>query len=135
MTEKNQRQTRQKMLIIEAIRQESAPLSADQILTWARQTLPGIALTTVYRNLEQLTQQQVISRLIYPDGITRYKIATALHHHQLVCLDCARSVEISQCPLECLSRQIESETGFEIVSHKLSLYGYCQECQQKKAAD
>lgn len=135
MGEKNQRQTRQKTLIIETIRQDSTPLTADQILTRARLALPGLALTTVYRNLETLTQQQTISRLIYPDGITRYQLAADLHHHDLVCLTCGRAVEISQCPLECLTRQIESETGYQIVSHHLALYGECRDCQNKKAAE
>jgi Fur family transcriptional regulator, ferric uptake regulator len=133
----NQRQTRQKSLILETIRKESSALTADQILSRVRSILPSLALTTVYRNLELLTQQQVISRLIYPDGITRYQLAAALHHHQLVCLKCARTVEISQCPLDCLSRQIEKESGFTIISHQLALYGYCSECrrQKKEAAD
>ncbi len=135
MTRKNQRQTRQKTLILETIRQETAPVTADLILMRARQTLPGLALTTVYRNLEQLTVHQTITRLIYPDGITRYQLASALHHHELVCLSCARTVEVSQCPLECLARQIESESGFVIVSHHMALYGYCESCQQKRTAD
>lgn len=134
MTNRSQRQTRQKALILESILAEAEPLAADQILNRARQELPSIALTTIYRNLELLTQQQVISRLIYPDGITRYQASASLHHHQLICLDCARTVDISQCPLDCLSRQIEKETGFTIVSHKLALYGYCADCQTKKNA-
>jgi len=127
----NQRQTKQKTIILDTIQSAGEPLTADQILSKARLVMPAMALTTVYRNLELLTTQRVITRLIYPDGITRYKQAEAPHHHQLICLDCARKVNISQCPLECLARQIESETGFEIVSHQLDLYGYCDRCKSK----
>lgn len=127
-----QRQTRQKQLILSAIEQAQAPLTADQILTVARQQLPAIALTTVYRNLEQLSEQQVISRLIYPDGITRYRMADEVHHHELICLSCRARVQISQCPLDCLAKQIEDETGYQIESHALTLYGYCPRCQKKR---
>ena len=106
-----QRQTRQKTLILETIRQTAAPLTAEQVLTCVRQVLPTLALTTVYRNLDQLTAQQTLSRMIYPDGVTRFKMADP-HHHQLICLACSRTVDISQCPLECLSRQIEIDYGF-----------------------
>ena len=133
MAERTQRQTRQKTLILAALHDSAQPLSAEQILALTRQSLPAIALTTIYRNLELLTQQQVISRLIYPDGITRYQ-AAALHHHQLVCLKCSRTVDVSQCPLACLTRQIERETGFEITSHQLAIFGYCADCQAKKPA-
>lgn len=126
------RQTRQKSLILETIRQACEPMTADQILTSARATLPVLALTTVYRNLEQLSSQRTITRLIYPDGITRYKLAEPAHNHQLICLGCARKVDIGHCPLESLARQIESETGFEIVSHHLDLYGYCEDCKAAK---
>ena len=127
-----QRQTRQKAIILETIRSAAEPLTADQILTCARQAQPALALTTVYRNLEQLTVQRVITRLIYPDGITRYRQAEVQHNHQLICLGCNSKVDISQCPLESLSRQIESETGFEIVSHQLDLYGYCEKCKVRQ---
>ena len=126
-----QRQTKQKAIILEMIRSSAEPLTADQILTSARLVQPALALTTVYRNLELLTGQRVITRLIYPDGITRYKLADAPHNHQLICLGCKRKVAISHCPLECLARQIESETGFQIVSHQLDMYGYCEKCQKK----
>ena len=132
MPSKTTRQTKQKTMILEIIRQDSRPLTADQILACARETLPALALTTVYRNLEQLTSQQVISRLIHPDGVTRYRMAGELHNHDMICLDCAKVVEISQCPLDCLTLQIESETGFKITTHQLSLYGYCRECQRKR---
>jgi len=49
-----------------------------------------------------------------------------------ICLDCGKHAEIPYCPLECLSQQIESDTGYAIVSHKIDLYGYCADCQKKK---
>lgn len=125
-----QRQTRQKKLIIEAVETQDAPQTAEQILTYARSFLPAMALTTVYRNLEQLTAQQAISRLIYPDGITRYRLADQVHHHQLICLHCKQVINIHQCPLDCLAKQIEEDSGYQITSHSLTLYGYCPDCQQ-----
>lgn len=125
------RQTRQKTLILDAIEMADAPQTAEQILAVARQTLPSMALTTVYRNLEQLTDQQIISRLIYPDGITRYRMADEVHHHELICVHCSQHVDISQCPLDCLAKQIEDDTGFTITSHALTLYGVCPDCRQR----
>lgn len=129
---KNLRQTKQKKLILDIISRDPSSLSAEQIHSAARLDLPSLALTTVYRNLESLVQQQKISRLIYPDGVTRYQTAAASHEHQLFCLDCGKHAEIPYCPLECLSQQIESDTGYAIVSHKIDLYGYCADCQKKK---
>ena len=123
------RQTKQKKLIFEAIEQSDVPQTAEQILASARAFLPSMALTTVYRNLEQLTDQQVISRLIYPDGITRYRLAGEVHHHELVCVRCNHHVDISQCPLDCLAKQIEDDTGYQITSHALTLYGLCPDCR------
>ncbi|MGI6334035.1 MAG: Fur family transcriptional regulator [Saccharofermentanales bacterium] len=128
MSVKNTRQTKQKSLILATIRKAGRLLTAEQILTAARKTLPKLALTTVYRNLEQLSNQQIITRLIHPDGVTRYRITDELHNHDVVCLNCSKTLEISQCPLDCLTLQIEESTGFKITAHQLTLYGYCAEC-------
>lgn len=126
------RKTRQKKLILQAIEKADKPVSAEQILGSARDSLPGIALTTVYRNLEQLCSHQIISRLVYPDGISRYRLAGEVHGHQIICLGCNRSMAINHCPLDCLEEQIAAETGYSIEEHKLQLYGYCPQCRRKE---
>ncbi len=125
------RQTRQKKQILQVITQKDKALSADQILNLAKKDLPTLALTTVYRNLDQLVAQGTISRLIYPDGITRYQIISANHGHELICLGCGETIDVNQCPISSLTRQIEDDTGFDIVSHQMTLYGYCQSCKRR----
>ena len=125
------RQTRQKKLILEAIEKADKPVSADQILLHARKSLPAIALTTVYRNLEQLTGLQAVTRLIYPDGVTRYRLAGKVHGHQIVCLGCSKVADINHCPFASIEEQIAQETGYNIVDHKLQLYGYCPQCRKE----
>ena len=99
MSAKNTRQTKQKSLILATIRQAGGLLTADQI--WPPlENVAQTCLTTVYRNLEQLSNQRIITRLIHPDGVTRYRMTDELHNHDMICINCSKTLEISQCPLD-----------------------------------
>lgn len=105
-------------------------MSAEQLLKSARQACPTMALTTVYRNLEQLMAQESVQRIMYPDGTARYEAVQAVHHHYLICMECKKSIQLPMCPVNQLEQSIISETGYEITSHNLELFGYCPACQQ-----
>ena len=105
-------------------------MSAEQLLKSARQACPTMALTTVYRNLEQLMAQESVQRIMYPDGTARYEAVQAVHHHYLICMECKKSIQLPICPVNQLEQSIVEETGSEITSHNLELFGYCPACQQ-----
>lgn len=125
-----QRQTRQKRILWGLLVSASTPMSAEQLLKSARQACPTMALTTVYRNLEQLMAQESVQRIMYPDGTARYEAVQAVHHHYLICLECKKSIQLPMCPVNQLEQSIVEETGYEITSHNLELFGYCPACQQ-----
>ena len=46
--------------------------------------------------------------------------------------DVIKKVDISACPLSAFEKQVAAETGFELVGHRLELYGLCRDCQEKE---
>jgi Fur family ferric uptake transcriptional regulator len=50
------------------------------------------------------------------------------HHHHLVCSQCGRAVDFTNCDLGQLEQQLSKETGFNIEGHLLEIYGRCPEC-------
>lgn len=125
--------TRQRQLLLDLLRQAGRSLSAEEI--FANPAIQGsrLALSTIYRNLDQLQCRGILTKTIFPDGLARYELAGEHeHHHYLVCTRCNRRQTFDICPLKRMEDTLEAETGFEITSHNLMLYGLCPECQRKE---
>lgn len=85
--------------------------------------------STVYRNLEVLTDAGIIKRYNLDNGVNYYELDIHGHHHHLICLTCGEAKTIFHCPIEAIKSSIEEETDFTPVEHKLEIYGYCKECK------
>ena len=51
------------------------------------------------------------------------------HTHYVVCKNCRKKVDLPECPLRELEKNISNSTGFKITSHNLELEGYCNKCK------
>ncbi|MEN6412592.1 MAG: Fur family transcriptional regulator [Veillonellales bacterium] len=92
-----------------------------------------IGLATVYRTLEVLSDLDVLRKMDFGDGRSRYEINeadTPHQHHHLICLSCGKVKEFEDDLLETLETVISRNSNFKIVDHQVKFYGYCQECQK-----
>lgn len=107
-------------------------LSAEDVYLLVKEKAPEIGLATVYRTLELLSELQIIHKLNFGDGVTRYEFraeGAEHHHHHLICLNCGTVDEITEDWLGPIERRIEKEYDFQIVDHRLTFYGICQRCK------
>ena len=102
------------------------PLSVSEIL----ETIPANK-TTIYRNLYELLNDQVVAELDFGDGTKRYETVNLGHHHHLVCTNCKRieEVEIGD-KLMRQEKQLEKKTGFKSIKHNLEFFGLCSTCSK-----
>ena len=110
-------------------------LSAEDVHTIVRKQAPDTGLATVYRTLELLSDLDVLKKLDFGDGRSRYEIneaSTPHHHHHLICLDCGIVKEFEDDLLETLEAVIARKSKFSIVDHQVKFFGYCQECQKRR---
>lgn len=113
-------------------------LSAEDVFTIVRQQAPETGLATVYRTLELLSELDVLKKLDFGDGRSRYEIneiSTPHHHHHLICVDCGVVKEFEDDLMETLETVIARKSKFSIIDHHVKFFGYCQECQQKRETD
>ena len=127
----SRRSTEQRHLILEIIQQADRHLDADKIFELSRHKLPGISLSTIYRNLQLFKELGVVKEHHF-EGRRRYYESTSQSTHQhLVCLGCGRVFEF-KCPLaDSIKAKIKTEEGFNVTEAKVHLTGYCPECQKK----
>jgi Fur family transcriptional regulator, ferric uptake regulator len=89
---------------------------------------PRISLSTVYRNVKLLEAEGILARHAFGQGVgmgsrARYERAGIKHHDHLVDLDSGQVIEFRNEEIERLQELIAEELGFELVGHRLELYG------------
>jgi Fur family ferric uptake transcriptional regulator len=82
-----------------------------------------ISLSTVYRTLKLFSAKGILERHEFGHGRGRYEAAPREHHDHLVDIESGRVIEFSNSEIEELQERIARELGFELVGHRLELYG------------
>ena len=122
-----ERFTRQRTAIYAVVAGAQRPLSPQEILETAQESVEGLGLATVYRNLKALREDGAIEVVQLPGESPRYEPAGQSHHHHFQCTQCTRVFDVHACPgdLKGLAPQ-----GFQVQRHELTLYGLCADCAQ-----
>lgn len=123
--------TKSRKAIIDILIQSDQPITAEQIYLNLKEIKTEINLSTVYRTLETLDNKGLVTKLsIMDDDRMFFEYNKMEHRHYLVCTSCKKIVTIHGCPLTSYEEELEKETDFDIVGHKLYLYGYCSDCKR-----
>ncbi|MDN5293621.1 MAG: Fur family transcriptional regulator, ferric uptake regulator [Eubacteriales bacterium] len=134
MSEKDYRLTPQRQVILKIFLDNmDRHLSAEEVYQLVKKEHPKIGLATVYRTLDLLAELDVLQKMNFGDGRSRYELSSdedTHHHHHLICLRCQRVLEFEDDLLEELEDSIEARSGFKIVNHQVKFYGYCRDCQE-----
>ena len=127
--------TTQRKIVLQAfLDSKENHMSAEDVYEIVHEENPAIGLATVYRSLELFTSLELLKKLDFGDGRSRYELndKTITHsHHHLICLGCGKVVEFSYDFLNDVKDKIQKENGFNIVDYQLKFYGYCKYCIKK----
>jgi Fur family ferric uptake transcriptional regulator len=83
----------------------------------------GISLSTVYRTMKLLEGIGAIHRHAFEGGPSRFEPAAGEHHDHLIDLDTGDVIEFQSDRIEELQQEIARSLGYDIVHHRLELYG------------
>ena len=126
--------TKQRNLLLNILKNIETPQTAENLYLKAKEHDVLINLSTVYRILEKFTEKKITIKTSFLDDKCVYSLVPKTHQHQLICLRCKKVVLLKNCPLEKFEKDVERETDFSVVNHRLELYGYCRQCQKIIAA-
>ena len=84
---------------------------------------PNISIATVYRTVRLFDEAGIISRHDFRDGRSRYEEAPESHHDHLIDVQTGSVIEFRNEDIEKLQRRVAEELGFELIDHRLELYG------------
>tara|TARA_B100000963_G_C22406037_1_gene571057 strand:- start:311 stop:718 length:408 start_codon:yes stop_codon:yes gene_type:complete len=119
---KNIRMTSQRQIIIQVIEESDDHPDVDQLYLRSVELDNTISIATVYRSVKLLEEANLIDRLEFGDGRSRYEQAGE-HHEHLVDIETGEVHEFYNEELETLKSEIASEMGYDLIDHRLELYG------------
>ena len=127
------RSTEQRRVVTETFFSSDGHLSIEDLLDEVRVEEPRIGYATVYRTLKLLKECGLAFERHFGDGVSRYEVAWEDEHHDhLICIECQKIVEFEDDAIEKLQHEAASKHGFQLVRHKLELYGVCPDCQAQE---
>jgi Fur family transcriptional regulator, ferric uptake regulator len=115
------RLSRQRRYILELLWQQQGHLSAREIYHRLNQQGREIGHTSVYQNLDALSEQGIIECVERADG-RLYGHASSSHSH-VNCLDTDEIIDVTVVLPADLIQQIEAQTGVVITDYRIDFFG------------
>ena len=125
---KQQRNTRQRQMVLDAVRSRRDHPTAEQIFQSVRSVDAHVSRGTVYRNLNLLCENQEIFRVVMSD-CDRFDLRTDPHYH-LRCVACGRVQDVDSPYDKAYDEALARKTGYQILRHRLVVEGVCPDCRR-----
>lgn len=129
---KKLRLTDQRRIIIRVLSESQDHPDVEVLYKRVKQLSPGISLATIYRTLRLFKETHILNRHDFGDGKARYEEATTSHHHHLIDTETGHIIEFQNEQLEYLQKEIAAQLGYDLVGHRIELYGISLKRIEKK---
>ena len=125
--------TGQRRIILRVIDEADDHPSVDVIHQRSRLVDRTISIATVYRTINVLDELNLVRRHEFNDKRSRFETNLDQHHH-VIDVDKDEVSEFTDSRLETMIERIASELGYELIDHKLELYGRKKKIAYSKAS-
>lgn len=122
--------TPQRRLIIDKIHDTEARLTAEEIIAYVQERMPGIHKSTIYRTLDLLEGAGCIYKSELEDQPV-YHHAEEGHHHHLVCSECGKTIDCNDDLFAQMEQSLGEKYGFRVNFKHVVMSGICEECESK----
>ena len=121
--ERGLRMTDQRKVIAKVLSEAKDHPDAEELYARASTIDSNISLATVYRTVRLFTEAGIIETHDFRDGRARYETADDEHHDHLIDVTTGEVIEFVDDEIEELQKRIAEKLGYELVDHRLELYG------------
>lgn len=119
--------------ILKILEKEAGPLSVPELQAQLKKLKLSPNKTSLYRELETLTEANVVEESQLFQDLRTYELKVAGgHHHHFVCENCKEVFDFQNAELEQTIVKIGKSLkrkGHLPKEHHLNLYGLCNSCQ------
>ena len=130
---KRLRNTPERELIIEEIFSKQDHFDIDELYLRLWKKNQKISKASIYRTIPLLIESGLVQEVFFEDGHFHYEhIHGRGHHCHLRCLNCRKIIEFQDRRLKTIEKKLGQKFNFDVTSHKLEVYGYCEKCRKDK---
>ena len=102
---------------------ESDHPDVDELYQRVSKIEPKISIATVYRTVKLLEESGILTKHDFKGGKARYEQINESHHDHLIDIKTGEIIEFIDEEIEILQKKVADKYGYNLVDHKLELYG------------
>ena len=114
--------TSQREVVISILENSEDHPDVDELFRRATEIDKSVSIATVYRTVKLLEDANFIEKHEFGDGKSRYE-ESGEHHEHLIDVETGEVIEFIDNELEELKKKIALKMGYELVDHRLELFG------------
>jgi Fur family transcriptional regulator, ferric uptake regulator len=132
--EKRLKMTGQRRVIARVLSEAEDHPDVEELYRRAAALDARISIATVYRTVRLLEEHGILERRDFGGGRARYEPTEHGRHYHLIDVDTGRVIEFEDAEHERLMQAIAARLGFDLVSHRLELFGRRRETAEARPA-
>lgn len=133
MASKSLRRTESRLRLLTLLCSSDRPLTLHEI----QLATPGLATSSLYRNVIALEGAGVLRRVTGSDGQPHFELADQIdgHHHHLICSVCGVVTDVElghdlEIAVHRAAVDVHERVGFRVSDHTIDMYGVCRSCSE-----
>jgi len=115
--------TDQRKIIAKVMSEASDHPNVDELYNRVSQIDSKISIATVYRTVKLFEESGILAKHDFKGGKARYEELSESHHDHLIDVKTGEIIEFVDEEIEKLQKKVADKYGYELVDHKLELYG------------
>jgi len=115
--------TGQRKIIARVMSQAEDHPDVDELYNRVKKIDPKISIATVYRTVKLFEEAGILAKHDFKGGKARYEEISESHHDHLIDVKTGEIIEFVDDEIEKLQKKVAEKYGYDLVDHKLELYG------------
>ena len=115
--------TDQRKIIAKVMSEAQDHPDVDELYNRVSKIDSKISIATVYRTVKLFEEAGILAKHDFKGGKARYEELNESHHDHLIDVKSGEIIEFVDNEIEKLQKKIADKYGYELVDHKLELYG------------
>jgi len=115
--------TEQRKIIAKVMSESHDHPDVDELYNRVSKFDPKISIATVYRTVKLFEEAGILAKHDFKGGKARYEELSESHHDHLIDVKTGEIIEFVDEEIEKLQQKVAEKYGYELVDHKLELYG------------
>ena len=115
--------TEQRKIIAKVMSESNDHPNEDELYNRVSKVDSKISIATVYRTVKLFEESGILAKHEFKGDKARYEELNEGHHDHLIDIKSGEIIEFVDEEIEKLQKKVAEKYGYELVDHKLELYG------------